>query len=271
MGDQTYLAFMRVTILGMARSGKSSLVNNVVNNAFSASYTKTTEATLYYSVQRIQGEQDALLEIEDTFGSNDVGDVAVRHKHVEERQVQDFYDFWWPQSSTEARAAQKKLKDQGSTIDVHGHARAMEKPLGLYKPPVDGVFRPLTKNRMAFLIVFDGNDETSYKEAVRVFEGLKDYHVKKGSTIKPLINFVANKIDKDPTSPVFQGVMASAKAYCDFNSVPIQQVSALQYKGVKKLFRSIVQAVRSNQLLWLMDLDTMAEADDSEAGKCTIQ
>lgn len=262
---------MRVTILGMARSGKSSLVNNVVNNAFSASYTKTTEATLYYSVQRIQGEQDALLEIEDTFGSNDVGDVAIRVGLTEERQVQDFYDFWWPQTVSEARSEQIRLKGQGSKIDHLGYARSMEKPLGLYKPPVDGVFRPLTKNRMAFLIVFDGNDETSYKEAVRVFEGLKDYHAKKQSPIEPLINFVANKIDKDPTSPLFQSVMASAKAYCDFNSVPMQQVSALQYKGVKKLFRSIVQAVRSNQLLWMMDIDTMAEAEDDGVGKCTIQ
>jgi len=272
MGDnQAYLAFIRVTLLGMARSGKSSLINNIVNNAYSPSYSKTTESTLYYSVVRIAGEQDSLLEIEDTFGSNDVGDVAITKKDTEERQIGDFYDFWWPTTREDSHREQARLKGEGKKVDAQGKPRTMEKPLGLYNAPIDGVFRPLTRNRMAYLIVFDVNDEISYKEAVRVYEGLIDYHAKKRSNMTPLINFVANKIDKDPTSEVQKRVVCSAKAYCDFNSVPLQQVSALQFQGVKKLFRSLVQAVKCNQLLWTMDIDTTAEQEDGAAIKCTVQ
>lgn len=273
MGDnQHYLAFIRVTLLGMARSGKSSLVNNIVNNAFSPTYSKTTESTLYYSTVRITGEQDSLLELEDVFGSDDVGDVAISTKVTEERQVNDFYDFWWPSTQEKSMREQKRLKaSESPTPDAHGTRRLVEKPFGLYKAPVDGSFRPLTKNRMAYLIVFDANDESSYKEAVRVYEGLKEYHEKKNSSMLPLINFVANKIDKDPTADVFCRVTASARAYADFNSVPLHQVSALQFSGVKKMFRGIVQAVKSNQLLWMLEVDVNNEEEDGTGGKCTIQ
>jgi len=280
MGDnQDFLAFIRVTLLGHARSGKSSLVNNVVNNAFSPAYTRTTESTLYYSVVRIKDNQDALLEIEDTFGSNDVGDVA---GIPDERQIGDFYDFWWPSTREGSMEEQKRLqglqKVKGDAFLVAKKEgkecllpRSLEKPLGLYEAPTDGRFYPLTKNRMAWLIVFDVNCEDSYKEAVKVYEGLDEYHKKKQSPMRPLIHFVANKSDKDPTSPKFQRVWASASAYADLNSVPLQLVSALQFQGVKKMFRSIVQAVQCHQLLWMLEGDTAAEEEEDGKTKCTVQ
>jgi len=269
--DQQYLAFMRITLLGMARSGKSSLVNNIVNNSYTPTYSRTTEASLYYTVVRISGEQDSLIEIEDTFASNDIGEVALSPTKTEERPIQDFYDYWWPSTKEDTAAELKRLKSS-QTSGEGRLSRTLEKPLGLYKAPIDGAFRPLTRNRMAFLIVFDANDAESYKEAVKIYEGLREYHLINVSKMKPVINFVANKTDKDPTSSIFQSVMLSAKAYTQFNGVALRETSALQFKNVKKLFRSIVQAVRSNQALWLLDLGgNQGDEDDGAEGKCVIQ
>lgn len=270
--DQQYLAFMRITLLGMARSGKSSLVNNIVNNSYTPTYSKTTEASLYYTVVRISGEQDSLIEIEDTFASNDIGEVALTPSKTEERPIHDFYDYWWPSTQELTAAELTKLKKMQTKKEEGRAARTLEKPLGLYQAPTDGAFKPLTRNRMAFLIVFDANDEESYKEAVKIYEGLREYHTINVNKMKPVINFVANKTDKDPTSSVFQSVMLSAKAYTQFNSVALRETSALQFKNVKKLFRSIVQAVRSNQALWLLDLGgNQGDEDDGAEGKCIIQ
>lgn len=259
-------------MLGMARSGKSSLVNNVVNNAYTPVYSKTTQASLYYMVVRIAGEQDSLLEIEDTFGSGDVGEVALTAENVAEVQIGEFFDFWWPSTKERTIRKQKELLTKFSKPDPNSIVqRSSDKPLSVYPPPTSGAFSPLTQNRMAFLIIFDANDEDSYKEAVRLYEGLIEYHQKKKDKMKPVINFVANKIDLDPTSDRFQSVIASAKGYCDFHGVPLRQVSALQYKGVKKLFRTIVQAVRAQQLLWMLDMGgTKLPDDDEAAGKCSI-
>lgn len=279
----TNLVFIRVTLLGCAKSGKSSLVNNVVNNAFSVSYNRTTEAALYYTTVRIQGnpsEEDSghstLVEIEDTFASNDVGTVSLQHG-TKERQINDFYDFYWPYTKEQKKKELDELKKRGEETDnagakdKSGIVRSIDKPLSMMKPPTDGIFRPLTSNRMAFLIVFDSNDENSYTEGVRIYEQLREYHENKKDKMNPLLFFVANKIDQDPTSRVHREVIQSAQAYADFKGVPLHKVSALQFKGVKKLFRNVVQAVRACQVLWLQDSGSSKTEDKKDENQCSLQ
>merc|ERR1712232_85476 len=138
-------------------------------------------------------------------------------------------------------------------------------PFGTYDAPLgEGTklwpqaptYRPLTQNRMAYLLAFDVSSQESYLEALRIHKELTDYWQKKSFKLKPIIFLVANKIDKKatPGRSAAEDVETNATIWSEYNSVRYYPVSAMQSKGIKKLFRSAVEAVRQNTPLWSIDL-----------------
>jgi len=94
---------LRITLLGPARGGKTSLVNALVNNAFHERYQPTEDTTLSYVSVSAQEEDalpsapkfNALVEIEDTRASD----------KMELAECHNLTDPWWPRP--EALAMEK--------------------------------------------------------------------------------------------------------------------------------------------------------------------
>eukprot|EP00971_Amphidinium_carterae_P126573 2507694-Amphidinium_carterae.1 len=168
------LPFLRITMIGAAGSGKTSLIEAFVNNAVSPGIPTTTSPTLSYTVVRLsQLEGDdhkkqqhvdhgsrVLVEIEDTFGSDGIGTVSGTDQAM---TITPFYDLWWPginAHSTSVHNTEPKKKSLPKKDDANI-------PLNPFQAPLDGKFRPLTRNRMAYMICFDSTDTGSFKEALK--------------------------------------------------------------------------------------------------------
>eukprot|EP00928_Gymnodinium_smaydae_P025808 TRINITY_DN20457_c0_g2_i1.p1 TRINITY_DN20457_c0_g2~~TRINITY_DN20457_c0_g2_i1.p1 ORF type:complete len:273 (+),score=46.40 TRINITY_DN20457_c0_g2_i1:164-982(+) len=259
------LAIIRITLLGPSRSGKSCLASAFVSNHARLLYEATEEPGLLYTTVHIAGSEDdnpfnALCEVEDTPGS----------ERTSVQEMEHFYDILWP-----AQAKQEtSLRDVEET-DERGVVRSILVPFGTYPAPLGhgpapwrhaSRYSPMAKNRMAYVLVFDANSSKSYLEAVKLHGKLKEYWQKKGYTLKPCVFLVANKIDQDPLSEELMTVRQNALTYSDFNAIPLFEVSAVQYKGVKKLFRAVVQRVRVNQALWKIGFREKAIESAGAAG-----
>jgi len=252
------LAFFRITVLGMGNSGKTSLISSFVNNYCPLVYTETDDPTLYYKTVRLQGEDydaksfSVLVEIEDTYSSFR-GDGK---SYGRQRDVKQFLDM------SRSNTMSAKGKKDGS-----GHL-----PFSSYAPPHHDTYSPLTKGRMGFLVVFDATDTKSYEEALNILLMLDDDLKKKKSHWKPVIYLVANKIDKDPACDVFINIINSAEVYSLSKMIRFWQVSALEYKRVKKMFREMLNAIKSNQTLWLLEEGESTEVMNEVSEKqCCIQ
>merc|ERR1712113_1160868 len=107
-----------------------------------------------------------------------------------------------------------------------------------------------SRNRMAYLLLFDANKIESFKEALKQHEALETFRAQKGILVKPLVYLVANKIDMDDSAEDFKRIIYWAEREAADREVSFYQVSALKYKNVKKLFRCVVHDVRRNVHLW---------------------
>jgi len=133
-------------------------------------------------------------------------------------------------------------------------------------------YRPLTRNRMAYFFVFDSNDMESYKQAISQLEALKAYLKLKEIKVQPVIFLVGTKVDVDPDSLVFRSVQASAQARSQRDAIRYQEVSAMKFEGIKRLFREAVSGVRGKQPLWLLDHGVRNNEDESKLGEaCCLQ
>mmetsp|Transcript_113398 Transcript_113398/g.219648 ORF Transcript_113398/g.219648 Transcript_113398/m.219648 type:complete len:291 (-) Transcript_113398:17-889(-) len=259
------MAFIRITLIGAAKSGKTSLVNAFVSNAFYTQYQPTRDLTLYYTTLRVAGTEDepdfnCLVEIEDTWACNKIGD----------EKMELVYNPWWP--STKESALQESLMKEKWQTDVKkdkkiGADRTVLNPFSMSTAPVletrdcdpcgrdmEGRrYQPLTRNRMVYFIVFDCNEPESYKIALSQEKALYEYLKKKDINVRPVVVLVATKIDENPGSPVSEQVLESAGQKSTKEGVPYERVSALKFQGVKRLFRKGVMMARMNQQLWLLE------------------
>lgn len=255
------IAFVRITLLGQSGCGKSSLVNAFVNNVFYKAYQPTLEPQLYYTTMRLSNldmgsDYAALLEIEDTHGSDygvtKTGDAEIKY----------FYDPWAPSTWEQKRELQDK-KD----ITDNGLVRSTRLPFSMCRAPIavdqqaKQVYEPLTRNRMAYLIIFDVLDKASFQEACRLAQELA--HKLDSCSLRPLIFLVANKIDEDPWCPEFELHKRSAQKFAKDSHLPYFEVSAMHFRGVKKLFRNVLLAVKDESKLWMSPHFPSVLADDS--------
>ncbi|CAD7944188.1 unnamed protein product [Amoebophrya sp. A120] len=244
---ENQLPFLRITVIGLGNSGKTSLINSYVNKHCPTVYQETSDPVLYYKTMKLQSEDDedsksafrALLEIEDTYSSfrGDGKSYGVP------RDIKLFLDM--------TREEDSKLKQQLNLVNIA--KKGTTRPFASYICPRADQYRPLTKGRMGFLIVFDANETKSYEEALNLHSLLLDDLKRKKIKLEPVVYLVANKIDKDPHSDTFCQIIASAELYSKEKMIRFWQVSSMEFVRVKKMFREMVSKIRSNQILWLVD------------------
>merc|ERR1719387_1006054 len=131
-----------------------------------------------------------LVEIEDTYNSTR-GDGVDRYG--KKRNVQEEFLKMGRTPKEDLDKMKEAVKMQGLKLNA---------PLSVYQEPNIKKHKPLTKNRMGFMFVFDASNVKSYQEAVKLFQLLtEDLKKKKIPKIQqPRIFLVANKTDANPTS-----------------------------------------------------------------------
>jgi len=258
------MSFFRITVVGSANAGKTSLINSFVSNYCPTVYTETDDPTIYYRTVRIPtGDADdfeVLLEIEDTYASSRTGDKDV---YGQDRNIRDFL-----------------MMSQASKHGSSGTGKenvSFGPPMMNQEPPERTKYRPMTKNRMGFLLVYDATDERSFKEAVSLFDVLQqnlassaeESGKQSSASEKPVVYLVANKIDKDASNMADSEVVKLRKwsqYFAERNKIRFMEVSALEFKNVRKLWWDMVEDIALKPKLWQVEEATHDEAGESKEG-----
>eukprot|EP00929_Paragymnodinium_shiwhaense_P068786 TRINITY_DN34662_c0_g1_i1.p2 TRINITY_DN34662_c0_g1~~TRINITY_DN34662_c0_g1_i1.p2 ORF type:complete len:340 (-),score=104.45 TRINITY_DN34662_c0_g1_i1:42-1061(-) len=245
--DPTDLELFRITVLGPARCGKTSMISAFVNNHSPHVYSPTLDPVLYHKTMCLPKMQTAgggeesglpiLIEIEDTPGARDM---------VETKKLGGTDRYGHP------RGVDWFLDPDGGAGG--GRERDMAKELlnlcsGLDHPQKSYDYQPLAKTRMAFIVAYDATDDESYRGAVQVCDQLKE--ATSSQSLTPIIFFVAAKVDKVRREhELALHTRDEAKKYCNKKSVRFAEVSSLEFKQVRDLFREVLQEIRLRPQLW---------------------
>eukprot|EP00913_Durusdinium_trenchii_P020827 g19566.t1 len=150
------IPFLRITVIGDADSGKTSLINAWVNNSCSTSYTPTLDPTLYHRTMKIPNPLEeeetvtALIEIEDTYAPIRTGGIDM---YGQKRDVDELIEVKPPP------------REPVVTPQYYG-------PFAEYEALTQLEYRPLSRCRMGFLLVFDATVEESLKTAMEMFNSI---------------------------------------------------------------------------------------------------
>lgn len=244
--------FVRITVLGSAGCGKTSLINSFVNNCLPPECAPTKFPELYYRVVRLPPEADptgpttpVCAEIEDTIPPEMAEEPGVEEGQYEKtaptlKNVQYFFNM-----------ARTPITVPEEVTDFT--------PFAIWDPPAytlsaeHGIYKPLTQTRMAFLIVFDSNERESFDTACRIHSMLMESLDVQRVRVRPYICFVANKTEKDPLSEEHKLIIEQAEQYTQRAFVRLMKVSAVTAKNVKRTFWDLLYLVIGNQVLWELE------------------
>lgn len=282
MAEHMNMSFFRITVVGAANAGKTCLINSFVNNYCPTVYTETEDPTIYYRTVRIptgdSNDFEVLLEIEDTYPSKNVTGKDV---YGNDRNIKDFL-------------AMSQVVKHGAASGGEKNAVSFGPPMNNQEAPERTKYRPMTKNRMGFLLVYDATDEKSFKEAVSLWDQLQTNLVQGAAAEpskslqgpeKPVVYLVANKIDKDgakaganitDNSELVRLEIVKLRKwsqyFADKNKIRFFEVSALEFKNVRKLWWDMIEDIALKPKLWQIEEAQHEEAEGlSPAENCTVQ
>jgi GTPase SAR1 family protein len=264
------MAMLRITLLGPAASGKTSLVNAYVNNICPTVYTPTDDPCIYYRTLRAEKDdrlETVLLEIEDTYSAERI----------------DGKDHCGKNRNIDLFLGMKKGGNQTVASMKDGLA-----PFASVSAPRDGTYDPFAKGRMAFIILFDINSIESLEAAKEIFKKLDKRHgeSKVGTSLEPVVYLVANKIDLDPHSEEPGRIKRSLQDIQRFQHDPaydhpwfpkadhpgdpekrirftFMDVSAMEFTKVRRLFRNIVDDILCRPMLYLNEDEAQNRDQDN--------
>jgi len=233
------LAVFRITVLGGAKSGKTSLVSAFVNNFFPTVYAQTDDPELYYKTMQlpgVAGEESppfpVLVEVEDSYASQRKDGVDC---YGYARKIQAFLDVF-----PSARTTQEQKRSGVHSVD----------PWSGFPAPSAKMLSPCCPTRMGFMLVFDANDEESLREAMRIHSCLESVlHHQKART-EPVVFLVANQADLDPSGSEFKRIGREARRYAEERRIHFAETSALELRRVRRLFRDILVQIQARPALW---------------------
>eukprot|EP00931_Biecheleriopsis_adriatica_P077915 TRINITY_DN51392_c0_g1_i1.p1 TRINITY_DN51392_c0_g1~~TRINITY_DN51392_c0_g1_i1.p1 ORF type:complete len:312 (-),score=75.59 TRINITY_DN51392_c0_g1_i1:105-1040(-) len=236
-----------VTVVGPSQCGKTTLINAFVNNTFLQVGEVTDSPQLYYKTLSIPAASSAegsasattpiLAEVEDT-----------------------------PPCDSEQKAYGHGFRKQQLSIEHENQAAQGERTeliTGYDMPPVKE-HRPLGRRRMAFIFVFDANSAESAKAAREAYLDMQSQNKQVEQYKNVVIYLVANMVDKDPTSPEYLQNVSSAKKFAESSGLRFFDVSAKDFRNVKKLFRSVLVDIQSKPALWRHNATRHSWASDAD-------
>lgn len=258
--------FLRITVLGLKGSGKTSLISSFVNNYFPTHFStpdkqKTTQTDIHYRTMRVQ-----------TIAENQVNAILV--------EIEDCCPGAPPDLKSAGQKTQTKSEEKEkymAFLDVSHDSPASTKcPFQEYPAPECVDFdlpkpKPLTKGRMGYLVVFDLTQDSSLDAARVVVDNIFEKMESLPEPNKPVVYLVGNKLDakhvgkkeRDPavTADIFRERELNERG----RRFKFFQVSAKEATRVRKLFVSMVEDILAKPLLWRTEsLESDEEAEQKK-------
>lgn len=238
------LQLLRITLFGAANSGKTSLINAFVNNFCPTIYTTTDDPALYYktvmltSEDSLQAQFPMLVEIEDTYACSRRDGVDCHGLH---RDIRSFLDIF-----STSKPLEKRNAIQTGRLPIGN-----EGPFGGFcEPPVTGRYVPASTNRMGFMLVFDAGDQSSLDEIIRLHKDIEINMRKITHSLEPVVFLIANKMDTD--TEITEPVRKVGEKYARDKRLGYAEVSALELRKVRRMFRTVLADIHQRPSLWLV-------------------
>lgn len=226
--DAIGIPLFRLTLLGAHGVGKTCLANAIMNNAMPSVYQETIMPELYYYLLRLSFDSPLInqnfddinafcFEIEDTCADDSIGKLI------------DMSKTTWPYE-----------------IGMNDYT-----PFGIFNEPLVPLnkgdeFRPISQNRMAFLVVFDVNDYNSYKYAISIVEFILQTHGRIGAS-QAVVCLVGNKTDMvDDDAPIW----SEAETFSQSRTVPLYRTSTRVNKTVSHMIKELSMLLYGSLSLW---------------------
>ncbi|EDO06523.1 Ras family protein [Babesia bovis T2Bo] len=226
--DATGIPLFRVTFLGAHGVGKTCLINAIMNNVLPRLYQPTLLPELYYFLLRLSYDHP-----------------------ISGNEFEDINAFCFELEDTCADGDVRGLIDMTKARWTFESGMDDYTPFGIFKEPLLPMskgerFRPVSQNRMAFLVVFDASNEDSYKYAISLAEYIIQNYSYVGAT-QPVVCLVGNKCDLvQDDIPLWQDAEGFSQKY----TVPIYRVSAQFNRNVAKMVRDLAMILYGTLGLW---------------------
>ncbi|VEV58699.1 GTPase, putative [Plasmodium vinckei vinckei] len=234
------MILLQVTVLGYLNTGKTSLVNSIMNNEVFNTYMHTEMPMIYYKVYR-ERNRSFCVEIEDT--SIDVN-------------VNIFMNM-----------LRKEIKTNKNHM-TNPVFSLFEKPMIPFSH--DDQYNSVCYGRMAYLLVFDLTNPSTFEYAKMIYLNMSNVY-NRLYTLKPFITLVGNKYgifsqaDESNKDLINQNneLLRQAEDFSNEHMIQLWLTSAHTGKNVKKLFVHVINMVYNNTNLWKYDADdSMSESSE---------
>lgn len=258
---------LRLTVIGAAEAGKTSLVSAYVNNFCPTVYMANEAPSLYYKTVEIPVSDPSkeqakypvplVVEIEDTLPWAHPELPAKEHlyfksnwrcKHKPETGNKPACRQWNFASNDKCQAASCKFQHHAHSKQGLLHEDLVIEPFRHSDgPSVASHVEPVTKSRMGFLVVFDTNSEGSLRAAAEAVKML----YKAFPSEKPIMYLVETKMDIADSSKRGDGYKQELENLAsDFlqndGILPCFKhvtICAFELQKVRRLFRRILTEV----------------------------
>ncbi|CAK9061629.1 unnamed protein product [Durusdinium trenchii] len=219
---ESVVPILHICVMGASGSGKTCLINSWVNSIVPSVYIPTTETTKYYRSMLLP---NALHD----------GEAVTTLVEVEEAA--------WPQDAegqpVDAQDYGKRFQEQEARSD--SMMSSYTHPMTDFQPDAP---ERLAKGRMCFIVLFDVTSSESMETAITILKEMKESSRSGFRSRGMKVRLVANKIDLETVenSEVIKDNTTKASELCwDTEGMDFREVSALEYRGVRALFRDLLE------------------------------
>ncbi|SCO93580.1 GTPase, putative [Plasmodium malariae] len=224
------MILLQLTVIGYINTGKTSLINSIMNNEVFSKYAHTDMPMVYYKVHKDKN-RTFCVEIEDT--SVDV-DINI------------FTNMLRKEITTNSNTTRNPVFS------------FFEKPSIPFK--TEDKYNSISYGRMAYFLVFDLTNPSTLEYVKTVYLNMSSVY-ERYYTLKPFITLVGNKSDLASED---SELVRQAENFANENMVQLWLTSAFTGKNVKKLFLHMVNMVYNNTNLWKYDIeDSGSESSES--------
>ncbi|CAA9989853.1 GTPase, putative [Plasmodium knowlesi strain H] len=215
------MILMQLTVLGYLNTGKTALINSIMNNDIYSNYVHTDLPTVYYKVHK-EKNRSFCVEIEDTSVNVDVN---------------VFMNMLRKEITTDSRSMRNPVFS------------LFDKPTIPFQ--AGDQYNSISYGRMAYFLVFDLTNASTL-EYVKMIYGNMSKAYDRYYTLKPFISLVGNKYDLVTEDCE---LVRQAENFANENMVQLWLTSATTGRNVKKLFTHTIHMVYNNTNLWKYDIE----------------
>ncbi|CDO66265.1 GTPase, putative [Plasmodium reichenowi] len=215
------MILLQLTVVGYLNTGKTSLINSIMNNEIFTNYSHTPLPMIYYKVHKDKSRAFCV-EIEDT--SVDV-------------DINNFTNMMRKEITTNS----KNMKNPVFSYFENPCIQFQE-----HDP-----YNSISYGRMAYFLVFDLTNPSTFEYVKMIYLNMSSIY-EKYYTLKPFISLVGNKSDLADENCA---LVREAENFSNEHMVQLWLTSAYTGKNVKKLFLHTINMVYNNTNLWKYDIE----------------